>query len=52
MGKKSRLARSLEYWTRQTRRIIILLIGIFILILVIFALAWIIPKLIDMILGI
>jgi len=50
-GKKSPLTKKLEYYTRTTRRVIILLIGIFILVLVIIALVWVIPILIDMLLN-
>lgn len=53
MGKrrKSKLTKTIEYWTRQTRRSIVLLVGIFILIVVIIALVWIIPIFINSVLG-
>ena len=55
MGRRRKkgtpLTGALGYWTRTTRRIIILLIGIFILILVLIALFWIIPILIDTIMN-
>jgi len=49
--KKSKLARVLEYWTRQSGRIIKLLLGVIIIVIVIIALLWLIPILIDVILG-
>ena len=45
--RKSRLARTLDYWTRQTGRVAKLLIVIFIVILIIIALVWLIPILIE-----
>jgi len=45
--RKSKLTRTIEYWIRQIRRIIILLIGCFIALLLIYALIWFIPILIE-----
>ncbi len=51
MGQKSPLARTLDYWTRQARRVAILLLGIIVIILILIALFYLIPILIEQILG-
>ena len=45
--RKSRLAKKLEYWTRQMSRTAKLLIMVLIVIVIVFVLIWIVPKLIQ-----
>jgi hypothetical protein len=49
--KKSQLASTLEYWTRQSGRAIGLIIVVFILFLVIVGIIWAAPKIWHLVFG-